>query len=110
MLTLSKKRLWQYKYGYGIATLVDKNITPKETSADALANGFRTANEGTDRSYFAHVTKKYNLRFKQTENINKMLEAVKNVTYAVLSIQPPTFTRYGHLILEWNYLKLKFLC
>ncbi|GCD10609.1 C39 family peptidase [Clostridium tagluense] len=86
-----------------LATLVDRNITPKETSADALANGYRTANEGTDWSYFAHVAKKYNLRFKQTESVNEMLEAVKNGAYAVLSMQPPTFTRYGHFICAYDY-------
>lgn len=86
-----------------LATWVDSKITPLETSREAVANGFRTYNNGTAWSYFPWLAKKYGLNFEQTSSTDKAIQAIKyKNALVVASMGKGYFTNGGHYILLWD--------
>lgn len=59
-----------------LATLVDKKITPIDTTKYSLKNGYR-ALEGTSEALFPALAKKYKLNYKETYSRTEMLSELK---------------------------------
>lgn len=79
-----------------IATWWDKSITPKETSAWSVANGFRTKNSGTSWDYFKWVAQKYGAsKFVQTTSFATMQGCLADGGYVVVSFRPSKWTKGG---------------
>jgi peptidoglycan hydrolase-like protein with peptidoglycan-binding domain len=79
-----------------IATWWDKSVTPKETSAWSVANGFRTNNSGTAWGYFEWVAKKYKAsKFVQTTSFATMQGCLADGGYVVVSFRPSKWTSGG---------------
>ena len=85
-----------------IATLRDKKITPKETSAWSVANGYRTVNDGTAWAFFPAIMKKYNIPCKQTSNVNEAIEALKKNYMVITAASKGIWTTGGHIILAYG--------
>jgi hypothetical protein len=85
-----------------LATWVDAKITPVETCKLAISLKDRTADEGTEWEFFAHVGQKYNLDFHQTDSTGVAVAAIKEGAYVVCSMGPGHFTKSGHFILAWD--------
>ena len=79
-----------------IATWWDKSITPKETSAWSVANGFRTNNSGTSWDYFKWIANKYGAsKFVQTTSFATMQGCLADGGYVVVSFRPSKWTTGG---------------
>ena len=86
-----------------IATWWDKSITPKETSAWSVANGFRTTNSGTAWGYFKWIANKYNAsKFVQTTSFATMQGCLADGGYVVVSFKPSKWTSGGHYCVLWK--------
>lgn len=86
-----------------IATWWDKSITPKETSAWSVANGFRTKNSGTDWGFFKWVASKYGAsKFVQTSSFATMQGCLEDGGYVVVSFRPSKWTNGGHFCVLWK--------
>ena len=83
---------------------VDDTITPLQTSAYALKNGYRTRYDGTSWGYFKHMANKYDLEFLQTASSVEALEWMKTKEdpLIICSMGPGLWTSYGHYILVWD--------
>lgn len=87
-----------------IATWWDKSITPKETAADAVKNGYRTNNSGTAWTYFPYVAKKYGAsKFIQTSSATTAISCLADGGYVIVSVGPSIWTSAGHFIVWWKY-------
>lgn len=76
-----------------IATWWDKSVTPKETSAWSVANGFRTKNSGTAWDYFKWVANKYGAsKFVQTSSFATMQGCLADGGYVVVSFRSSKWT------------------
>lgn len=79
-----------------IATWWDKTITPKETAAWAVANGYRTQNSGTAWGYFQKMAEKYGAsKFVQTSSFATMQGCLADGGYVVVSFRPSKWTTGG---------------
>lgn len=86
-----------------IATWWDKNITPKQTAADAVSHGYRTTNSGTSWSYFEYVAKKYGAsKFVQTSSFATMQACLAAGGYVVVSFKQSKWTNGGHFCTLWK--------
>ena len=86
-----------------IATWWDKSVTPKETSAWSVANGFRTKNSGTDWGFFKWVATKYGAsKFVQTSSFATAKACIEDGGYVVVSVRPSRWTTAGHFICWWK--------
>lgn len=96
-----------------IATLADAKITPADTAAWALKNGYKAKNQGTYYTYFVPQGKAYGLEVSRvnTANLKEVsrrdqhhaaaLEAVKNGDLVICCMGPGLWTKSGHYIL-WH--------
>lgn len=86
-----------------IATWWDKSITPKETAAWAVANGYRTKNSGTSWSYFKWIAQKYCAsKFIQTSSFATMQGCLEDGGYVIVSFRPSKWTKSGHFCVLWK--------
>lgn len=86
-----------------IATWWDKTITPKETAAWAVANGYRTKNSGTSWDYFKWVAQKYGAsKFVQTTSFATMQGCLADGGYVVVSFRASKWTKNGHFCVLWK--------
>lgn len=86
-----------------IATWWDKSVTPKETSAWSVANGFRTKNSGTAWDYFKWVAQKYGAsKFVQTTSFATMQGCLADGGYVVVSFRASKWTKNGHFCVLWK--------
>lgn len=86
-----------------IATWWDKTITPKETAAWAVANGYRTKNSGTSWDYFRWIAKKYGAsKFVQTSSFKTMQGCLADGGYVVVSFRASKWTKNGHFCVLWK--------
>ena len=99
-----------------IATLKDKDITPKETCAWALKNGYKAPNQGTYYSYFVPQGETYGIPVERTNSVNlygvssaitaethqKVLNAVKSGNWAICCMGKGNWTSSGHYILWYG--------
>jgi hypothetical protein len=83
-------------------------VTPVDTCKMALDNGFRTPNNGTAWGFFAWAAKKYGLEFRQTDDFNNFISALRSGALVICSMgkRPGAkrgfFTSSGHYILAWG--------
>ena len=86
-----------------LATWFDKNITPKETCALSVANGYRTKNDGTSWDYFKFVSTKYPFpKFIQTSSFATMQNCLAAGGLVVVSFRPSKWTNGGHFCCLWK--------
>lgn len=96
-----------------IASLKDKKVTPKETSAWALKKGYKAKNQGTYYTYFTPQGKEYGIEVERvnTSNIygdmsssahNKALNAIKNGDWVICCMGKGSWTSSGHFILWYG--------
>ena len=79
-----------------LATWFDKKITPVETCALSVANGFRTSNSGTSWDFFKFVSKKYPFsKFIQTSSFATMQACLAAGGLVVVSFRPSKWTKGG---------------
>lgn len=79
-----------------LATWFDKKITPVETCALSVANGFRTSNSGTSWDYFEFVSKKYPFsKFIRTSSFKTMQGCLAAGGLVVVSFRPSKWTKGG---------------
>ena len=79
-----------------LATWFDKNITPVETCALSVANGYRTSNSGTSWDYFKFISKKYPFsKFVQTSSFKTMQACLAAGGLVVVSFRPSKWTKGG---------------
>lgn len=82
-----------------LSTLLGKEVTPVELCDFAIKNGYRTDNSGTSWGFYKAAANKYGLESVQTNNINKVKEALKNGNSMVIaSMGKGHFTKSGHFI------------
>jgi hypothetical protein len=83
---------------------VDATITPVETCAMAVANGFRTDNDGTSQAFFPWIAKKYKFsRFFTTTSTAEAIKALQSGAYVVALMGKGYWTKDGHYITLWKY-------
>ena len=79
-----------------VNTWWDKSVTPKQTAADVVANGYRTPNSGTDWGYFKWCAKKYKAsKFVQTSSFATMQACLANGGLVVVSFKKSKWTNGG---------------
>lgn len=93
-----------------VATWCEAGVTPIQTSKDAIANGFRTYNNGTAWSYWPWLAKRYGLKFEQTSVTDKAVRAIKDGALVVASMGKGYFTNGGHYILLWDVVGNNIIC
>jgi hypothetical protein len=99
-----------------IATLKDAKVTPRETSAWALRNGYKAPKQGTFYTYFVPQGKVYGLDVSRvnTADLRHMtfagskphheaaLKAVKDGDFVIACMGPGLWTKGGHYILWYG--------
>lgn len=86
-----------------LATWEDSKITPIQTCQEAVKNGYRTKDSGTDWGYFKYVFKHYNCfsKYIETNNVSTLMAALREGALAVCSMNSNDnnfFTKGGHLV------------
>ncbi len=86
-----------------LATWIDKDITPVETSAESVKQGFRTKSNGTSWSYYEWCFKHYDgfSKFIKTSSLSTLEAALKDGALAVCSMNSKDgnfWTSAGHYI------------
>ena len=102
--------------GCGVASaamIIDsiKGYVDVRTLADVFVeNGYRSANNGTYWSAYRAVADEFNINYKETSNIDTMLDLLRNNHYIIASCGNGLFTTGGHYIviygIENNTLKI----
>lgn len=94
------------------ATWIDHRITPVDVAKVILDNGYRTYNSGVDWGFFKFAGSYYKIDFKQTDNTEDAIDALKHGALIVASMKKGYFTRFGHYILLWGLdeVNKKILC
>lgn len=96
-----------------IAEFVNPNITPVETCAWSLSNGYKALNQGTYYSYFKAQGAVYGLQWEQLsgsncygnknhENHAKALNAIKRGDYVIALMGKGDWTSSGHFVLWYG--------
>jgi hypothetical protein len=99
-----------------IAILKDKSITPKETCAWSLKNGYKAPNQGTYYSYFVPQGKAFDIAVERINTINiysqssiaakeaheRVLKSIKTGNWAVCCMGKGNWTSSGHYILWYG--------
>ena len=91
-----------------LATVVNKSITPVETSALAVANGYRTYSNGTAWGFYEFCFKKYSgfSKFITTSSVTTLKAALAQGALAVCSMNNGDghfWTSSGHFIVAIGY-------
>lgn len=84
-----------------ISSLTDKTVYPDEMAEFYVESGYRTAASGTSWSAFSGTAKKYNLVFKQTTNIDVVLDCISKNGMVIMSAKGSNtalFSTNGHII------------
>lgn len=99
-----------------IATLRNKSITPKETCAWSLSNGYKAKNQGTYYSYFAPQGKAFNIDVYQLNGTNlygstsqvsanyhtRALDEISKGNMVICCMGKGNWTSNGHYILWYG--------
>jgi hypothetical protein len=85
-----------------ISTLRDDNIQPPSACSWAVANGFRTANDGTAWGFFVPYFKRYNIKCRQSAKSSDALAALKKGYMVIAAAGKGIWTSGGHFILAWG--------
>lgn len=75
------------------------NVSPIDTCAYAVSNGFRTSNQGTSWGYFSSIASSYGLTcIDLGKDTSKVSQALDNGYPVIASMGPGQFTKGGHFI------------
>jgi peptidoglycan hydrolase-like protein with peptidoglycan-binding domain len=86
-----------------VYTRWDKTQTPVEVAAYAVKNGYCAEQNGTYRSFFAHMAQRYNCKFLRTTSIAEVRKALLAGAYVIALMGPGYWTGGGHYICCWKY-------
>lgn len=81
-----------------IVSSIKGTITPEIMGDLFVANGYRSANNGTYWSAFRYVADKFNIGYQETSNLNTAINLLKNNNYVIASVGNGLFTTGGHFI------------
>lgn len=81
----------------------DADVTPADLCKLAVANGYRTKNNGTAWGFFAFMFKRYEFtKFQQTADHSTAIAALAKGALIVASMGPGYWTSGGHFITLWR--------
>lgn len=93
-----------------IVTACKGAITPDKMSDLFVKYGYRSANNGTYWSAFRAVADEFNIEYKETYNLDTVVNLLRNNHYVVASCGNGLFTNGGHFIvlvgIEGNTIKV----
>lgn len=102
--------------GCGVASaamIIDSvigNVSVTELADTFVANGYRSANNGTYWSAYRAVADEFDIKYTETSKFDKMLNLLQNNHYIIASCGNGLFTSNGHYIviygIENNKLKI----
>lgn len=102
--------------GCGVASaamIIDSivgNVSVTELADTFVANGYRSANSGTYWSAYRAIADEFNIEYTETNNIDKMINLLRNHHYIIASCGNGLFTSGGHYIvlygIEGNTVKI----
>ena len=84
-----------------IATLKENGITPKDTAAWSVRNGYRTKTQGTEFAYFVPQLAQYGIPCEYTWDYAKALQALKSGLMVIGRATKGLWTSAGHFILAY---------
>lgn len=94
--------------GCGVASaamIIDSivgNVDVKELADTFVKHGYRSANSGTYWSAYRAVADEFDIEYKETFNIDVMLELLRNNNYIIASCGNGLFTSNGHYIVLYG--------
>lgn len=81
----------------------DKTVTPETLGKLSVANGYRTANNGTAWSFFPFIAKRFGFKkYLEVKNRATLQAALADGALAVCSMAPGYWTKGGHFITVWK--------
>lgn len=93
-----------------IVTAIKGAITPDKMSDLFVKYGYRSANNGTYWSAFRAIADEFNIEYKETYNLDTVVNLLRNNHYVVASCGNGLFTNGGHFIvligIEGNTIKV----
>lgn len=93
-----------------VVSSIKGTITPDIMADLFVANGYRSANNGTYWSAFRYVADKWNIGYTETTNIQNAVQLINDKNYVICSVANGLFTTGGHFIVltgvEGNYIKV----
>ena len=78
------------------------NVSITELADCFVANGYRSANSGTYWSAYRAVADEFNIEYCETNNINEMINLLRNNHYIIASCGNGLFTSGGHYIVLYG--------
>lgn len=94
--------------GCGVASatmIIDSivgNVSITELTDCFVANGYRSANSGTYWSAYRAVANEFNIEYCETNNIDEMINLLRNNHYIIASCGNGLFTSRGHYIVLYG--------
>ncbi len=86
-----------------LATWFDAAITPVQTCQMAVANRFRTSEDGTSQKFFPWIAKQFNFsRYYSTHSTDEAIKALRDGAYVIALMGPDFWTKGGHYICCWK--------
>ncbi|MGI6168996.1 MAG: peptidoglycan-binding protein [Christensenellales bacterium] len=85
-----------------VATLKDGRVTPPDMGKLAVANGYRTVNSGTMRSFVTYAAGLYGLK-STAVTMGQAKDALRQGKLVSAFMGPGYWTNGGHNILLWKY-------
>ena len=93
-----------------VVSSIRGTITPNTMADLFVANGYRSANNGTYWSAFRYVADKWNIEYTETNDIQKAVQLIEDKNYVICSVGNGLFTTGGHFIVltgvEGDYIKV----
>jgi peptidoglycan hydrolase-like protein with peptidoglycan-binding domain len=81
----------------------DGSQDPADVAAYAVAHGYCAEENGTYRSFFAHMAARYKCRFLRTSSIAEVRKALLGGAYVIALMGKGFWTGGGHYICCWRY-------
>ena len=81
-----------------VVTATKGAITPQEMASLFVKYGYRSSNNGTYWSAFRAVADEFNIEYKETYNLDTVVNLLRNNHYVVASCGNGLFTNGGHFI------------
>ena len=81
-----------------VVSSIKGTITPDIMADLFVANGYRSANNGTYWSAFRYVADKWNIGYTETSNIQNAIQLINDKNYVICSVGNGLFTTGGHFI------------
>lgn len=81
-----------------VVSSIRGTITPDTMGDLFVANGYRSANNGTYWSAFRYVADKFNIEYQETSSLDTAINILKDNNYVICSVGNGLFTTGGHFI------------